>query len=158
MKDIKTPLPDILPLVPLKNTVVFPQSLLSIYVSQEKSKKALLSAWKDKRMIFTSALENPEDSANKVYQTGCVSLIMRVKEMADGRIKALIQGLSRAHLKEVQEKEFLQAHIQPHDEQDTYSLSEQERQYFLEVKNLLSKLAQTEEGFSPDFFPYYRRN
>ena len=152
MKDIKTPLPDILPLVPLKNTVVFPQSLLSIYVSQEKSKKALLSAWKDKRMIFTSALENPEGSANKVYQTGCVSLIMRVKEMADGRIKALIQGLSRAHLKEVQEKEFLQAHIQPHDEQDTYNLSEQERQYFLEVKNLLSKLAQTEEGFSPDFF------
>ncbi|MCY4512931.1 MAG: endopeptidase La, partial [Bdellovibrionales bacterium] len=152
MKDIKTPLPDILPLVPLKNTVVFPQSLLSIYVSQEKSKKALLSAWKDKRMIFTSALENPEGSANQVYQTGCVSLIMRVKEMTDGRIKALIQGLSRAHLKEVQEKEFLQAHIQPHEELDTYNLSEQEKQYFLEVKNLLSKLAQTEEGFSPDFF------
>ena len=152
MKEIKTPLPDTLPLVPLKNTVVFPQSLLSIYVSQEKSKKALLSAWKDKRMVFTSALENPEGSANKVYQTGCVSLIMRVKEMADGRIKALIQGLSRAHLKEVQEIEFLQAHIQPHEEQDAYRLSEQEKQYFLEVKNLLSKLAQTEEGFSPDFF------
>ena len=152
MKEIKTPLPDKLPLVPLKNTVVFPQSLLSIYVSQEKSKKALLSAWKDKRMIFTSALENPEGSVNKVYQTGCVSLIMRVKEMSDGRIKALIQGLSRACLKEVQEKEFLQVHIQPHEELDSYNLSEQEKQYFLEVKNLLSKLAQTEEGFSPDFF------
>ena len=152
MTDIKTSLPDRLPLVPLKNTVVFPQDLLSIYISQDKAKKALLSAWKDNRMIFTSALENPEDSANKVYQTGCVSLIMRVKEMSDGRLKALIQGLSRASLKEVKEEEFLKAHVQLYEEPASYSLSGQEKQYFLEIKNLLSKLAQTEEGLSTDFF------
>ena len=152
MTDIKTPLPEKLPLVPLKNTVVFPQSLLSIYISQKQSKKALLSAWNGNRMIFTSALENPEGSSNKVYQTGCVSLIMRVREMADGRLKALIQGLSRACLKEViEQKDFLTAGIQPHRPSPA-PFSEQEKQYFLEIKNLLSKLARTEECFSPDFF------
>ena len=141
-----------MPLIPLKNTVVFPQSLLSVYITSAKSKKALLSAWKSNRIIFTSALENPEGSADKVYQTGCVSLIMRIKEMPDGRIKALIQGLSRAVLKEVIKEETPRAVIQAVEEPVSKPVSGQEEQLFLEVKNLLSKLAQAEGGFSPDFF------
>lgn len=99
-------IPDTMPLIPLKDTVVFPQSITSLYINQARSKKAIASAMKTNRMVFLSAIESPDKGRQTVYKTGCVSLIRQRKDTPDGRVKILVQGLERATIKTLVEEEF----------------------------------------------------
>ena len=151
---MKTKLPNKIPLVPLKDTVVFPQSILSIYINQTRSQKALESALKTNNLIFVSALEekNEGEEGDKVYKTGCIALIMRTKDMLDGRKKALIQGLSRATIEETISGDFSKVHLNIlSPEAELVSQSEQVKKELNELKQLLKQFVNSEGVFSPDF-------
>ena len=97
-------LPDILPLLPVKDIVVFPYMVLPLFITREKSIKSFEAALSKDRLLFLAAQKNlsedeplPED----LYQVGTVALVMRMLKLPDEKIKILVQGLSKASLKEV---------------------------------------------------------
>jgi ATP-dependent Lon protease len=97
-------LPETLPLLPVRDIVVFPYMVLPLFVSREKSIKALEEALSKDRLIFLAAQQNlseEEPSFKDLYRVGTVALIMKMLKLPDGKIKILIQGLSKASVKEV---------------------------------------------------------
>ena len=97
-------LPETLPLLPIKDIVVFPYMVLPLFVSREKSIKSLEEALSKDRLIFLVAQKNlsEEDPSMKdLYRVGTVALVMKMLKLPDGKIKILVQGLSKASVKEV---------------------------------------------------------
>ncbi|MCJ7748600.1 MAG: endopeptidase La, partial [Desulfobacterales bacterium] len=97
-------LPETLPLLPVRDIVVFPYMVLPLFVSREKSIKALEEALSKDRLIFLVAQQNlseEEPSVKDLYQVGTVAIVMKMLKLPDGKIKILIQGLSKASVKEV---------------------------------------------------------
>ena len=96
-------LPETLPLLPVRDIVVFPYMVLPLFVSREKSIKALEEALSKDRLIFLVSQQNlteEEPSLKDLYRVGTVALIMKMLKLPDGKIKILIQGLSKASVKE----------------------------------------------------------
>jgi ATP-dependent Lon protease len=95
--------PETLPLLPVKDIVIFPYMVLPLFVSREKSIKSLEEALSKDRLIFLVAQKNnseEEPSAKDLYRVGTVALIMKMLKLPDGKIKILVQGLSKASIKE----------------------------------------------------------
>jgi ATP-dependent Lon protease len=95
--------PETLPLLPVKDIVVFPYMVLPLFVSREKSIKSLEEALSKDRLIFLVAQKNiseEEPSTQDLYRVGTVALIMKMLKLPDGKIKILVQGLSKASIKE----------------------------------------------------------
>ena len=147
---IKNQFPKELSLVPLKDTIVFPYSILSIYITQEKSKELIVAAFNSNKFIFTSAYENSEEDITNVYKVGCVSLIMRMKTMEDGRLKILAQGLCRATIKNLK-KESSKVEVDYFLEAEESLPSKKEEQEMLEIKNIFKELSNFKESISSEF-------
>jgi ATP-dependent Lon protease len=96
-------LPETLPLLPVRDIVIFPYMVLPLFVSREKSIKSLEEALNKDRLIFLVAQKNvsEEDPTLKdLYQVGTVAMVMRMLKLPDEKIKILVQGLSKATIKE----------------------------------------------------------
>ena len=96
-------LPKTLPLLPVRDIVIFPYMVLPLSVSREKSIKALEEALSKDRLIFLVAQKTgtEEDPSMKdLYRVGTVALIMKMLKLPDGKIKILVQGISKASIKE----------------------------------------------------------
>jgi ATP-dependent Lon protease len=96
-------LPTILPLIPVKDIVVFPYMILPLFITREKSIKSLEEALSKDRLIFLVAQKKPEEDdppMRNLYHMGTVSLIMKMLKLPDGKIKILVQGLSKGLIKE----------------------------------------------------------
>src|SRR5216683_7796974 len=114
-REPELPIPDILPVLPLKDVVVFPFIILPLSVSREKSITAVDAALAEQRIIMlvaqrdaTNETPRPED----LYQVGTVVAIMRMLKLPDGRIRLLVQGLSRARIDSIlAEEPYLKAKI-----------------------------------------------
>ena len=96
--------PNQMPLVSLKDTVMFPQSIISVYINEPEDQKTVQHAFQDNKLIFVSCLQEPDRDSKRVYRTGCVSFIMRKRVFKDHRIKILIQGLKRASIESVEDR------------------------------------------------------
>ena len=114
----KVQIPKTLPLLPVKDTVVFPYMLLSLYVAKESAKKAIEEALSKSRMVFLSSQKKASKeekalSADSVFKVGTVGIILRTRTLKDGRIKALLQGISRGHIQSVQaHKSYYEVNIE----------------------------------------------
>lgn len=91
-------IPDILPLLPVRDVVIFPYMIVPLFVSREGSINAVDKALSKDRLIFMATQKdvskeepNPED----LYSYGTVCMIMRMLKLPDGRVKILVQGLAR---------------------------------------------------------------
>jgi ATP-dependent Lon protease len=96
-------IPEKLPLLPVRDIVVFPYMVLPLFVTREKSIKSLEEALTNDRLIFLVAQKNlPEDdpSMKDLYRVGTVAMIMRMLKLPDGKTKILVQGLSKASIRE----------------------------------------------------------
>lgn len=101
-------IPDTLPLLPVRDVVIFPFMIVPLFVGRERSINAVDAALTKDRLIFTSTQKDitkedpePED----LYTNGTVCMIMRMLKLPDGRVKILVQGLSRAQVTRfIQEK------------------------------------------------------
>ena len=94
-------IPDVLPVLPLRDIVIFPFMIVPLYVSRERSIKAVDQALAENRMILLAAQKRQDEDdpgADDVYPVGTVALIMRMLKLPDGRIRVLVQGLSRARI------------------------------------------------------------
>jgi len=108
-------IPKKLPLLPIRDIVVFPYMVLPLFVGREMSIKAIEVALESNRMIFLTSqkdinVENP--SPSDLYSIGTVGVIMRMLKLPDGRIKILVQGVSRAKtVKFLQKEPFYQVEV-----------------------------------------------
>jgi ATP-dependent Lon protease len=108
-------IPKRLPLLPIRDIVVFPYMVLPLFVGREMSIKAIEVALEGNRMIFLTSqkditIENP--SPSDLYSMGTVGVIMRMLKLPDGRIKILVQGVARAKtMKFLQKEPFFQVEV-----------------------------------------------
>src|SRR5512136_3106167 len=96
-------LPETLPLLPIRDVVVFPYMVLPLFVNREKSIKSLEEALSKDRLIFLVAqkkLSEEDPTPKDLYKVGTVSVIMKMLKLPDGKVKILVQGLSKASIKE----------------------------------------------------------
>jgi ATP-dependent Lon protease len=113
-------IPDVLPVLPLKDTVVFPYIILPLSVGRDKSVLAVDRALSESRVIMLvaqrdAAVDNPGEA--DLFAIGTAAVIMRMLKLPDGRIRILVQGLSRARVQHISQVEpYLQAKIERIDE------------------------------------------
>ena len=116
-------IPKKLPLLPIRDIVVFPYMVLPLFVGREMSIKAIEVALEGNRMIFLTSqkdinVENP--SPSDLYSVGTVGVIMRMLKLPDGRIKILVQGVARAKtVKFLQKEPFYQVEVKTFPETPT---------------------------------------
>jgi ATP-dependent Lon protease len=94
----KTEVPDILPLLPLRNTVLFPGVIIPITVGREKSIKLIREAYKGNKIIGAIAqrdMEIDDPQLKDLYKVGTVAQILKILEMPDGATSVIIQGKKR---------------------------------------------------------------
>ena len=94
-------IPDTLPVLPLRDIVIFPFMIVPLYVSRDRSIKAVDQALADNRMILLAAQKRQDDEdpgRDDIFTVGTVALIMRMLKLPDGRIRVLVQGIGRARI------------------------------------------------------------
>lgn len=97
-------IPDELPVLPVKDVVLFPSVILPLFVGRDSSIDAVNHALENDRLIFLSAQKDGSADVvdpDGIYEYGCVGVIMRMHKLPvpDGRIKILVQGVRRAKIK-----------------------------------------------------------
>ena len=100
-------IPEVLPLLPIRDIVVFPFMIVPLVVGREKSIRALDEALKGDRLIFLAAQQTGEvedPGTGDMHELGTVSVIVRMLKTPDGKAKILVQGLQRGQV-----AEFLQS-------------------------------------------------
>jgi ATP-dependent Lon protease len=106
-----TPLPAdpiTLPLLPLRDVVVFPHMVIPLFVGRPKSIKALESAMESGRQIMLVAQKaagKDEPKADDMFDVGCVSSILQMLKLPDGTVKVLVEGLQRANTQSITESD-----------------------------------------------------
>ena len=96
-------IPGTLPLLPVRDFVIFPHMVLPLFVGREMSIKAIEEALNGNRMILLATqksqdVESPQPK--DIYAVGTVGMIMRMLKLPDGRIKILVQGVAKARIQE----------------------------------------------------------
>src|SRR6186997_3200514 len=118
--DQQLQIPSELPVLPLRDIVIYPFMIVPLFVSREKSIRAVDEALADNRMILLASqkdLDKEEPTAEDLYSVGTAAVIMRMLKLPDGRIRILVQGLARAQIESVDATgEYLRAQVQVMDE------------------------------------------
>lgn len=116
LPDEQLKIPETLPVLPLRDIVIFPFMIVPLFVSRERSIRAVDQALAENRMIMLAAQKDPnmeEPGAGDLYDVGTVAIIMRMLKLPDGRIRILVQGVARAKINYIEDPSgFLQARIE----------------------------------------------
>ncbi|MDD3845320.1 MAG: endopeptidase La [Syntrophorhabdaceae bacterium] len=113
-------IPDILPLLPVRDMVMYPSVLLPLFVGRDMSINAVEKSLSQDRLIVVAAQKDLTDEdplPERIYTVGVVSQIMRMLRLPDGRVKVLIQGLRKARIEEyIQETPTFLVRLTPVEE------------------------------------------
>ncbi|WP_447984360.1 endopeptidase La [Nitrospira sp. Nam74] len=96
-------IPEQLPLLPVRDIVVFPYMVLPLFVGRDMSIKAIEAALAGNRMIFLAtqkALDVENPTPDDIHSVGTIGIIMRMLKLPDERIKILVQGISKGRIQE----------------------------------------------------------
>ncbi len=154
-RDQELPIPDILPVLPLKDVVVFPFIILPLSVSREKSIQAVDAALAEQRIIMLVAQKDASNETPRpadLYSVGTVVAIMRMLKLPDGRIRLLVQGLTRARVDSfLAEEPYLKAKITRLEERDSpKELPPEQEALVRSVKQNLEKSVSLGKNISPE--------
>jgi ATP-dependent Lon protease len=112
---VSQPLPDALPVLPLRETVTFPETLTPLAVGQERSIKLVDDVLGANRMLVMVAARDPEDEEpgpDGLYGVGVVGVVARMLKVPDGTLRILVQGTQRVRVGPyVAEEPYLVARI-----------------------------------------------
>ncbi len=147
-------IPDVLPVLPLKDLVIFPFIIVPLSVSREKSINAVDQALAENRVIMLTAqkdFQNEDPGEDDLYRVGTVAIIMRMLKLPDGRIRILVQGLSRARIDYfIQTAPFFKAKITRIEEPVTKERSLEIEALVRAVKQNLDRAVSLGKNISPE--------
>ena len=147
-------IPDVLPVLPLKDTVVFPYIILPLSVGRDKSVLAVDRALSESRVIMLvaqrdPALDNPGEE--DLFPVGTAAVIMRMLKLPDGRIRILVQGLSRARVVHISQTEpYIQGRIERVDEPRPEAAPLEIEALVRSIKESLDRVVTLGKGISPE--------
>ncbi|MER2299170.1 MULTISPECIES: endopeptidase La [Pseudomonas] len=130
-----------LPLLPLRDVVVYPHMVIPLFVGREKSIEALEAAMTGEKQILLLAQKNPADDdpgEDALYRVGTVATVLQLLKLPDGTVKVLVEGEQRGTVERFNEVEgHIRAEVSLIDEADA---AERESEVF--VRTLLSQFEQ----------------
>jgi ATP-dependent Lon protease len=153
-KDQRLNIPRKLPILLLRDIVVFPYMIVPLFVGREKSKNAIDFALSSHRMILLLTqkdMETEDPKRDEVYDMGTVALIMRMLKLPDGRIRILAQGLTRARLQSYEEENgHLAAQVEIIPEPDQFEKTLESEALVRNVRTGLEKAASLGKTIPPE--------
>ena len=147
-------IPDKLPLLPVRDIVIFPYMLLPLFVGREMSIKAIETALSADRLIFLAAqkvleIENP--TPKDIYSIGTVGMITRMLKLPDGRIKILVQGIAKAKIKKyIKRAPYYEVEIEKIREPKVTKITLEVEALMRNVKEQLEKMVTLGKVLLPD--------
>src|SRR5215212_8086171 len=152
--DQQLQIPNELPVLPLRDIVIYPFMIVPLFVSREKSIRAVDEALGENRMILLASqkdLDKEEPAGEDLYNIGTVAVIMRMLKLPDGRIRILVQGLARAVIESVEVGgEYLRARLQVIQETNTPERSLEVEALIRNVRASMEKAANLGKNISPE--------
>lgn len=147
-------IPEELPLLPLRDIVIYPFMIVPLFVSRERSIRAVDEALGEHRMILLACqkdLDKEEPQQDDLYRVGTVAVIMRMLKLPDGRIRILVQGISRAQVESVDASgDCLHAKVQPIQEVLASERSLEVEALMRNVRASMEKAANLGKSISPE--------
>jgi ATP-dependent Lon protease len=114
-KETPSEIPDVIPLLPIRDIVIYPYMMLPLFVGRDISIRAVEEALSRDRLIFLVAQRNSQEdnpTPDDIYRIGTVASILRMLKLADGRVKILVQGTAKGEVEEfLREKPFFEIKI-----------------------------------------------
>jgi ATP-dependent Lon protease len=146
-------IPDVLPILPLRNTVLFPGVVLPINVGRKKSLQLVKDVYKGSRLLGTLAQKDytiDDPSAKDLFSVGTVAEILKILEMPDGSTSVIIQGKRRYGVREfVTEEPYYKATVEPLN--DIFPENDSEFNAIVgSLKDLSIKIAQFSANVPPE--------
>ncbi|MBN2247956.1 MAG: endopeptidase La [Coriobacteriia bacterium] len=102
-KDDQTQIPEVLPLIPLRDLIVFPNLVVPLFVGRERSISALEQCMRTDHLVALVTqreAETPDPTADEIYDVGCVVTVLQELKLPDGTAKALVEGIQRFRILE----------------------------------------------------------
>ncbi|HMQ05331.1 MAG TPA: endopeptidase La [Pyrinomonadaceae bacterium] len=147
-------IPSVLPVLPLRDIVIYPFMIVPLFVSRDKSIRAVEEALKDNRMIVLVSQKdvNKEDPGqDDLYPVGTAAIIMRMLKLPDGRIRILIQGLSRSLIDGIDAGgDYVKATITPISEPLALEGSLEVEALIRNVRGAMERAASLGKNISPE--------
>src|SRR5512136_189139 len=147
-------IPDILPLLPVRDVVVYPYMILPLFVGREISIAAVDYALSRDRLIFLATQKEvgeEEPAPEAIYSFGTVAMIMRMLKLPDGRVKILVQGLTKGKILEyLESKPFYSVRIERITEPLITEHTLETEALIRTVKEQLSKIITLGKVLSPE--------
>ncbi len=147
-------IPEVLPLMPVRDVIVFPSMIIPLFIGREASVAAINEALASDRMIFLvtqkdASEENP--SKDGLYKTGVVAMIMRTLQLPDGRLKVLGQALVKGTIQEfLQDKPCFRVRIETVKEEEPAEISVEVEALIRNVRDQAEKLFNLKGVFTPE--------
>jgi len=111
-----TEIPDVIPLIPLRDLILFPNLVVPLFVGRERSIKALEEAMRGEHVVALATqrrAETQDPTAEDLYEIGCIATVMQELKLPDGTAKALVEGQERFRIIEyVQTEPFLSVRVE----------------------------------------------
>jgi len=105
--------PQTLPVLPLRDIVVFPHMIVPLFAGREKSIKALEQVMDGEKTILLLTQRDPatdDPAPNDLYSVGCVAKVLQLLKLPDGTLKVLVEGIERVSINQMRmNDEFLEA-------------------------------------------------
>ncbi len=145
-------IPDVLPVLPLKDTVVYPYAVQPLAVGQERSIRLIDDVMRGNRLVVLVAQKSAEieqAGPKDIFKIGTVSRVARMIRMPDGTIQIIVQGLERVTIGEfVQEKPYLAARVSvkpdiQEEDDETEAIKRNVVQYFQRLVALVQNVPDT---------------
>ena len=147
-------IPEVLPLLPVRDVVVYPFMIIPLFVGREMSIKAVDSALAGDRMILLATqheISDEDPPPDKIYRVGTVAMIMRMLKLPDGRVKILVQGLAKAKITDfAQEKPFYTVNIERLNDFPSVDITLETEALIRTVREQLSKIVELGRQISPE--------
>ncbi len=148
-EDDQLTIPEVLPVLPLKDTVVYPFAVQPLGVGQERSIRLIDDVMRGDRLVVLVAQKSADieqAGSDDIFKIGTVARIARMIRMPDGTIQIIVQGLERVSISEfTQEKPYLIAHVAPkpekqEDDDETEAIKRNVVSYFQRLVTLVQNV------------------
>jgi ATP-dependent Lon protease len=153
-EQVQITIPSALPMLAVRDVVVFPNMVLPLFVGRETSVLAIEAALAQDRLIFLAtqkdqSVENPEPE--DIYTVGTASLILRMLKLPDGRLKILVQGKAKAMIQEyIQERPYFQVGVEVLPEKTIPEISPEAEALMRNAREMSEKILTLKGIMSPD--------